>query len=115
VSARSLAKHALSIFNDHSDVMACRQTGVAMLCSSSVQEAHDFSFIAHITTLKARLPFLHFFDGWRTSSEIQQINETSYEDIAQIYPYKAKEENLDNQRFNNSNAMHRGGGQSPLT
>jgi len=77
VSARSIAKHALSIFNDHTDVMACRQTGCIMLCSSSVQEAHDFSYISHITTLKARLPIIHFFDGWRTSSEIQQINQTS--------------------------------------
>src|ERR1700748_671166 len=63
VTARTLATHALSIFGDHSDVMACRQTGFAMLCSNSVQEAHDLALIAHAATLEARVPFLHFFDG----------------------------------------------------
>ncbi|MDR0444824.1 MAG: pyruvate:ferredoxin (flavodoxin) oxidoreductase [Puniceicoccales bacterium] len=70
VTARSLATHALSIFGDHSDVMACRQTGFAMLSSSSVQEAHDMACIAHIATLRSRIPFMHFFDGFRTSHEI---------------------------------------------
>src|SRR5438105_2873513 len=71
VSARAVATHALSIFGDHSDVMACRQTGFAMLAAASVQEAHDFAAIAHAATLRARVPFLHFFDGFRTSHEIQ--------------------------------------------
>ena len=70
VSARALASHALSIFGDHSDVMSCRQTGFAMLCSNSVQEAHDMAAIAHAATLESRIPFLHFFDGFRTSHEV---------------------------------------------
>src|SRR4029078_5938079 len=69
VAARALATHALSIFGDHSDVMACRQTGFAMLASGSVQEAHDLAAVAHAATLLARVPFLHFFDGVRTSHE----------------------------------------------
>jgi pyruvate-ferredoxin/flavodoxin oxidoreductase len=73
VAARSVATHALSIFGDHSDVMAARMTGWAMLCSGSVQESHDLSVIAHSATLKARLPFLHFFDGFRTSHELNKI------------------------------------------
>ena len=73
VAARTLATHALSIFGDHSDVMACRQTGFAMLCSGSVQEAHDFAAVAHAATLEARIPFLHFFDGFRTSHEVAKI------------------------------------------
>ena len=72
VSARALATHALSIFGDHSDVMACRQTGFAMLASNSVEEAADLALIAHAATLKCRVPFLHFFDGFRTSHEINQ-------------------------------------------
>jgi pyruvate-ferredoxin/flavodoxin oxidoreductase len=74
VAARSVATHALSIFGDHSDVMAVRSTGWAMLCASDVQEAHDFSLIAHAATLRARVPFLHFFDGFRTSHEIATID-----------------------------------------
>src|SRR6187455_2337544 len=70
VSARTLATHALSIFGDHSDVMACRATGFAMLCSGSPQEAHDLAAVAHAATLRARVPFLHFFDGFRTSHEL---------------------------------------------
>ncbi len=73
VAARTIATHALSIFGDHSDVMATRQTGVALLCSGSVQEAHDFALIAQAATLRARIPILHFFDGFRTSHEIQKI------------------------------------------
>jgi len=73
IAARTLATHALSIFGDHQDVMACRQTGFAMLCSASVQEAQDFAAIAHSATLKTRLPFLHFFDGFRTSHEVAKI------------------------------------------
>ncbi len=73
VTARTLATHALSIFGDHSDVMACRQTGFAMLCSGSVQEAHDLALISHSATLTSRIPFLHFFDGFRTSHEVAKI------------------------------------------
>ena len=81
VSARSLACQALSIFGDHSDVMACRQTGFAMLCSNSVQEAHDFALISQQATLASRIPFLHYFDGFRTSSEVQKIEELTFEDM----------------------------------
>src|SRR5215468_7116936 len=73
VAARTVATHALSIFGGHSDVMACRQTGFAMLASSSVQEAQDFAAIAHAATLASRVPFLHFFDGFRTSHEVAKI------------------------------------------
>ena len=73
VAARAVATHALSIFGDHSDVMSCRHTGFAMLCSASVQEAQDFAAIAHAATLEARVPFLHFFDGFRTSHEVSKI------------------------------------------
>jgi pyruvate-ferredoxin/flavodoxin oxidoreductase len=74
VAARSLATHALSIFGDHSDVMVCRATGFALLCSASVQESHDFAFIAQAATLETRVSFLHFFDGFRTSHEVQKVN-----------------------------------------
>jgi len=84
VSARSLACQALSIFGDHSDVMACRQTGFAMLCSNSVQEAMDFSLIAQQATLASRIPFLHFFDGFRTSHEVQKIEELTFDDMRAI-------------------------------
>ena len=73
IAARSLAAQALSIFGDHSDVMAARATGWAMLCSASVQEAQDLALIAHAATLESRIPFLHFFDGFRTSHEIAKI------------------------------------------
>ncbi|HKK18451.1 MAG TPA: pyruvate:ferredoxin (flavodoxin) oxidoreductase, partial [Opitutales bacterium] len=79
VSARALATHALSIFGDHSDVMACRQTGFAMLASNTVQEAQDLALISHAATLKCRVPFLHFFDGFRTSHEINKIETLSDE------------------------------------
>jgi len=81
VAARTLATHALSIFGDHSDVMACRQTGFAMLASNSVQEAHDLALIAQAATLRARVPFLHFFDGFRTSHEVARIEELDDDDI----------------------------------
>ncbi len=89
VSARALAYHALSIFGDHSDVMACRQTGFAMLASNSVQEAQDMALVAHLATLKASVPFLHFFDGFRTSHEIQKIEDIDYADIAKIVDWDA--------------------------
>jgi pyruvate-ferredoxin/flavodoxin oxidoreductase len=86
VSARSVATHALSIFGDHSDVMACRQTGMALLCSGSVQEAHDFALVAQAATLRARVPFLHFFDGFRTSHEIAKIQALSDDDLRALLP-----------------------------
>src|SRR5512147_1757243 len=81
VSARALAAHALSIFGDHSDVMATRSTGFAMLASRSVQEAHDLALVAHASTLESRVPFLHFFDGFRTSHEVQKIEQLTNEDL----------------------------------
>ena len=81
VSARALACQGLSIFGDHSDVMAVRQTGFAMLCSTTVQEAMDFALIAHAATLEARVPFVHFFDGFRTSHELQKIHELTMDDM----------------------------------
>ena len=88
VSARALAYHALNIFGDHSDVMACRQTGFAMLASNSVQEAHDMALVAHLSAIKASVPFLHFFDGFRTSHEIQKFDaidpKDNYAEIASL-------------------------------
>ncbi|MDF2567555.1 MAG: nifJ2 [Oscillospiraceae bacterium] len=84
VSARALASHALSIFGDHSDVYACRQTGFAMLCSGNVQEVMDLGAVAHLTAIKGRVPFLHFFDGFRTSHEIQKIEAWDYDDLAEM-------------------------------
>lgn len=84
VSARALAAHALSIFGDHSDVMACRQTGFAMLASNSVQEAMDMALVAHLAAIEASVPFLHFFDGFRTSHEVQKINGIDYDEICSI-------------------------------
>jgi len=81
ISARTLASHALSIFGDHSDVMAARATGWAMLASNSVQEVMDFALIAQAATLEARVPFMHFFDGFRTSHEEQKVEELSYDDM----------------------------------
>ena len=81
VSARAIATHALSIFGDHSDVMACRQTGAAMLCESSVQEVMDLTPVAHLAAIEGRVPFINFFDGFRTSHEIQKIEEWDYEDL----------------------------------
>ena len=81
VSARCVSTHALNIFGDHSDVMACRQTGYAMLCSANVQEVMDLGAVAHLSTLKSRVPFLHFFDGFRTSHEIQKIEVWDYDEL----------------------------------
>ncbi len=84
VSARCVSTHALNIFGDHSDVMACRQTGYAMLCSANVQEVMDLGAVAHLSTLKSRVPFLHFFDGFRTSHEVQKIETWDYEDLRDL-------------------------------
>ena len=86
VAARTLATHALSIFGDHSDVMSARMTGWAMLCSSSVQEAQDFALISHAATIRSRIPFLHFFDGFRTSHEINKINVLDQDVMAAMIP-----------------------------
>ena len=86
VAARSVATHALSIFGDHSDVMACRPTGLALLASGSVQEAHDLAAIASCATLRSRIPFLHFFDGFRTSHEVAKIEELSDDDLLALIP-----------------------------
>ena len=92
VSARAIAAHALNIFGDHQDVMACRQTGFAMLASNSVQEAMDLALVAHLSTLEAKVPFLHFFDGFRTSHEISKIEEISYEDMDKLLDRKYVDE-----------------------
>lgn len=89
VSARALASHALSIFGDHQDVMAARQTGFAMLASGSVQEVMDLSAVAHLSAIKGRIPFLHFFDGFRTSHEIQKIEVIDYDELAELVDYDA--------------------------
>ena len=91
VSARALASHTLSIFGDHSDVMACRQTGFAMLCESNVQEIMDLSPVAHLAAIKGRVPFLNFFDGFRTSHEIQKVEVWDYEDLKDMLDMDAVE------------------------
>jgi pyruvate-ferredoxin/flavodoxin oxidoreductase len=89
VAARTLASHALSIFGDHQDVMACRQTGFALLCSNSVQEAHDFAAVAHAASLESRVPFLHYFDGFRTSHEVAKIEELEDDDLKSLLSEEA--------------------------
>jgi len=91
VSARTVATHGLSIFGDHSDIMACRQTGFAMLGAASVQEAHDMAAIAHASTLHARVPFVHFFDGFRTSHEVAKIEQLTDDDLLSLMDIKAIE------------------------
>jgi pyruvate-ferredoxin/flavodoxin oxidoreductase len=91
VSARALTSHALSIFGDHSDIYACRQTGYAMLCSNNPQECMDLAAVAHLAAIKGRVPFLHFFDGFRTSHEIQKIEEWDYDDLADMLDWDAVE------------------------
>lgn len=91
VSARALTSHALSIFGDHSDIYACRQTGYAMLCSNNPQECMDLAAVAHLAAIEGRVPFLHFFDGFRTSHEIQKIEEWDYEDLADMLNWDAVE------------------------
>ncbi|NLU36632.1 MAG: pyruvate:ferredoxin (flavodoxin) oxidoreductase [Clostridiales bacterium] len=89
VSARAIAAHALSIFGDHQDVMACRQTGFALLASAGVQEVMDLAAVAHLSAIKSRVPFLHFFDGFRTSHEVQKIEVIDYEDVKPLVDYDA--------------------------
>ena len=92
VSARALAAHALSIFGDHADVMAARQTGFAMICGNSVQEVMDMAAIAHLSTLKAKVPFVNFFDGFRTSHEVSKIEMLDYDDLASMIDWDAVKE-----------------------
>ncbi len=89
VSARALAAHALSIFGDHADVMACRQTGFALLAANSVQEVVDLAAVAHLATIKSRVPFVHFFDGFRTSHEIQKVEVIDYDDLGNLIDQEA--------------------------
>lgn len=112
VAARTLASHALSIFGDHGDVMACRQTGVLLLSSSSVQQAHDFALIAHVLTYKTSLPVIHFFDGFRTSHEIQKIDIISDETINKMLPQK-EIENFKNSRMTPKAPYQKGTAQNP--
>ena len=89
VSARTVGTHSISIFGDHSDAMACRQTGFAQLCSSSVQECMDMAAVAHLSAIKGSIPFMHFFDGFRTSHEIQKIEVLDYEDLGNLLDWDA--------------------------
>lgn len=112
VSARALAGHALSIFGDHSDVMAARQTGFALLASSSVQEAMDLGGVAHLATLKTRVPFVHFFDGFRTSHEVQKIETIDYADLAKLVDMNAVSE-FRARALNPEHPVTRGTAQNP--
>ncbi len=112
VAARTVATHALSIFGDHSDVMAVRQTGCIELCSASVQQAHDFALISHILAYKASLPVIHFFDGFRTSHEIQKIDALSDEQIKALLPLKEIKE-FQNTRMNPNSPYQKGTAQNP--
>eukprot|EP00485_Elphidium_margaritaceum_P010876 CAMPEP_0202690710 /NCGR_PEP_ID=MMETSP1385-20130828/5619_1 /ASSEMBLY_ACC=CAM_ASM_000861 /TAXON_ID=933848 /ORGANISM="Elphidium margaritaceum" /LENGTH=1757 /DNA_ID=CAMNT_0049346001 /DNA_START=418 /DNA_END=5691 /DNA_ORIENTATION=+ len=113
VAARSLAKQALSIFGDHQDVMAVRQTGIALLCSNNAQEAQDLAAIAHISSVKCRLPFLHFFDGWRTSSVINRLVLLTDEQMTQMYPFQELDENVRKHGMNINQPNQRGTAQGP--
>ncbi len=112
VSARSLASHALSIFGDHQDVMATRQTGCAMLATGSVQEVMDLAGVAHLTSIKTRIPFVHFFDGFRTSHEIQKIEILENEDLAPLLDKKALQSFRD-RALNPDNPVTRGTAENP--
>jgi pyruvate-ferredoxin/flavodoxin oxidoreductase len=112
VSARSLAAQALSIFGDHSDVYSCRQTGFAMLASGGVQEVMDLAGVAHLAALKSRVPFMHFFDGFRTSHEVQKIDMIDYEDFKSLIDLKALND-FRNRALNPENPVTRGTAQNP--
>ena len=112
VSARALASHALSIFGDHSDVYACRQTGAAMLCESSVQEVMDLTPVAHCAALKGKLPFINFFDGFRTSHEIQKIETWDYEDLKDLVDMDAIDA-FRKHALNPNHPCQRGSAQNP--
>ncbi|MCP3943010.1 MAG: pyruvate:ferredoxin (flavodoxin) oxidoreductase [Desulfobacteraceae bacterium] len=112
VTARAVSAHALSIFGDHQDVMAVRQTGFAMLASCSVQEAQDLALVAHLATVEARVPFLHFYDGFRTSHEIQKIEMIESEDMASLFNYDAYQ-SFKNRAMNPEHPDTRGTAQNP--
>ena len=112
VSARAIASHALSIFGDHSDVYACRQTGCAMLCESSVQEVMDLTPVAHLSAIKGKVPFINFFDGFRTSHEIQKIEEWDYDDLADMADWDAIAE-FRARALNPNNPSQKGSAQNP--
>lgn len=112
VSARCVASHALNIFGDHSDVYACRQTGCAMLCSSSVQEVMDLTPVAHCAAIKGRIPFINFFDGFRTSHEIQKIETWDYEDLKDLVDMDAIDEFRKN-ALNPNHPCQKGSAQNP--
>ncbi len=112
VSARALASHALSIFGDHSDVYACRQTGCAMLCESSVQEVMDLTPVAHCAAIKGRIPFINFFDGFRTSHEIQKIETWDYEDLKDLVDMDAIDA-FRKHALNPNHPCQRGSAQNP--
>ena len=112
VSARALATHALSIFGDHQDVMACRQTGFALLASGSVQETMDLAGVAHLASIKGRVPFVHFFDGFRTSHEIQKIEVLDYEDLKGLVDWDSIKSFKDN-ALNPEHPVLRGTAQNP--
>ena len=112
VSARALASHALSIFGDHSDVYACRQTGCAMLCESSVQEVMDLTPVAHLASIKGKVPFINFFDGFRTSHEIQKIETWDYEDLKDMADMEAIDA-FRKHALNPNHPCQRGSAQNP--
>ena len=112
VTARAVATHALSIFGDHSDVMSCRQTGFAFLASANVQEAMDLAAVAHLSAIKGRVPFLHFFDGFRTSSEMQKIECLDYDELKNLVDMEALEA-FRNRALNPEHPVLRGTAQNP--
>lgn len=112
IAARAIAGHALSIFGDHSDVMSARQTGFAMIASGSVQEAMDLALAAHLTSIKSSIPFLHFFDGFRTSHEISKIEAIDYDDMAKLVDFEAVE-NFRKRALNPEHPHLRGTAQNP--
>ncbi|PIE54752.1 MAG: pyruvate:ferredoxin (flavodoxin) oxidoreductase [Dethiosulfovibrio peptidovorans] len=112
VSARAVAGHALSIFGDHSDVTACRATGFAMLASGSVQETMDLTAVAHLSAIRSSIPFLNFFDGFRTSHEIQKIEVLDYDDLAQLVDWEAVR-NFKERALNPEHPYHKGTAQNP--
>ena len=112
VSARALSTHALSIFGDQADVMACRNTGFAMIASGSVQECNDLATVAHIATLNSSIPFMHFFDGFRTSHEINNIQQFEKEDLLKVLPIKAIE-HFRNRALNSTSPHQQGTAQNP--
>ena len=112
VSARALAYHALNIFGDHSDVMSCRQTGFAMLASNSVQESMDMALVAHLSTLTSKVPFMHFFDGFRTSHEVSKIDMIDYDDMAKLVDYDAVRD-FKSRALNPEHPIQKGTAQNP--